>query len=180
MLIIPAIDIKDGKCIRLLKGEEGTETVFSHDPVDVALKWESAGAPYLHIVDLDGAFNGEPRNGELIKKIIDAVDIPVQLGGGLRSIEAIESYVEAGVDRVILGTAAFENGGLLEKACESFPGKIAVGIDTKGGKIAVKGWKEVLELDTPEVLNDLKQKGVSLIIHTNGDRDGTLAGADRE
>lgn len=183
MLIIPAIDIKDGRCVRLVKGEEGTETVFSDEPVEVAKRWESAGAGLLHVVDLDGAFNGEPGNFDLVASIAEAVEIPVQVGGGVRNLDTIEKYVRAGVSRVILGTAAFGDREFLSRACRAFPGKVAIGIDTRGGeegkrRIAVKGWKETIEVDTEGFLNDLKALGVSLIIHTDVDRDGTMEGFD--
>lgn len=178
MLIIPAIDLKDGRCVRLLKGEEGTETVFSEDPVAVALRWQGAGAALLHLVDLDGAFEGAPRNFDLIRAIAGAVNIPVQAGGGIRSMETVRSYFAAGVSRVILGTAAFSDTPLLEAACAEFPGRIAVGLDTKGGRIAVKGWKEVLDLDMGQVLAGLAESGVAMIIHTDVDRDGTMSGVE--
>jgi len=178
VLIIPAIDLKDGKCVRLLKGEEGTETVFSENPSDVARKWEDCGAGLIHVVDLDGAFSGEPRNLDTIKEIVKSVSSSVQVGGGVRDIKTIESYIKLGVSRVILGTAAFLKGGFLIEACMRFPQKIAVGVDTKMGKIAVRGWKEVMDLDTNSILNDLKSAGVSLVIHTNVDRDGTMEGVN--
>ncbi|HSE84106.1 MAG TPA: 1-(5-phosphoribosyl)-5-[(5-phosphoribosylamino)methylideneamino]imidazole-4-carboxamide isomerase [Thermodesulfobacteriota bacterium] len=178
MLIIPAIDIKNGKCVRLLKGEEGTETVFSDSPVEVAKKWEAYGARLIHVVDLDGAFSGKPVNFGIISEMVNSVSTPVQLGGGIRSIETVEKYLEAGVSRVILGTAAFQNPEFLAEACEKFPEMVAVGVDTKMGKIAVKGWKEVMDLNTSSVLEGLKTAGVSVIIHTDVDRDGTMSGVN--
>ncbi|HWP91933.1 MAG TPA: 1-(5-phosphoribosyl)-5-[(5-phosphoribosylamino)methylideneamino]imidazole-4-carboxamide isomerase [Thermodesulfobacteriota bacterium] len=180
MLIIPAIDLKEGKCVRLLKGEEGTETVFSGDPSNVARKWEECGAKLIHVVDLDGAFSGEPKNVEVIRKIIESVSSSVQIGGGIRSIEAIEKYINMGAGRIILGTAAFLDSRFLTEACRRFPEKIAAGIDTKVGKVAVKGWKEVVDLEIESALENLKSAGVSLIIHTNVDRDGTMGGVDLE
>lgn len=176
MLIIPAIDLRNGKCVRLLKGEEGTETVFSDSPVEVARRWEASGARLIHVVDLDGAFSGEPINFDIIREISNSVSASVQVGGGIRNIEAVEKYLEAGISRTILGTAAFQNPAFLAEACKKFPEKIAVGVDTKTGKIAVKGWKEVMDLDTPSVLSNLKMVGVSMIIHTDVDRDGTMSG----
>lgn len=176
MLIIPAIDLKDGKCVRLYKGEEGTETVFSERPGEVAAKWEAAGAKWIHVVDLDGAFTGEPGNLPAVKDIRAAVSCSIQVGGGIRNIETVKQYVALGVDRVIIGTAAFNDADFLKRACEEFPGRIAVGLDTKNGKIAVKGWKEVIDTDTKEALRNLHEAGVSIILNTNIDRDGTMEG----
>lgn len=176
MLIIPAIDLKDGKCVRLFKGEEGTETVFSERPGEVAAKWEAAGAEWIHVVDLDGAFTGEPRNLSGIKEIKNAVECRIQVGGGIRNIETVRQYVDLGIGRIIIGTAAFTDGEFLREACREFPGMIAVGLDTKNGKIAVKGWKEVIDTGTEEALGNLHEAGVSLILNTNIDRDGTMEG----
>jgi phosphoribosylformimino-5-aminoimidazole carboxamide ribotide isomerase len=178
MLIIPAIDLKNGKCVRLLKGEEGTETVFSEDPVGVARKWQESGAKLIHVVDLDGAFSGEPKNFDIIREIVESVSCSVQVGGGIRNVKTIENYLEAGVSRVILGTGAFLNQGFLIESCMRFTQNIAIGIDTKMGKIAVKGWTEVMELDTKSILSDLRAFGVSLVVHTNVDRDGTMEGVN--
>lgn len=180
MLIVPAIDLKDGKCVRLMRGEEGTETVFSHDPVDVAKKWEECGAPLIHLVDLDGAFSGRPRNFELITKIVKCVSCPFQIGGGIRDIETIQRYLEIGAGRVIMGTAALKNPEILTQAAQRFPGRVAVGIDTRNGKIAVKGWTETVDFDLRSFLDDLKLAGISLVIHTDINRDGTLEGIDSE
>ena len=141
MLIIPAIDLKGGKCVRLLKGEEGTETVFSENPLQTARKWEGCGARLIHVVDLDGAFSGEPRNFEIIRDIVNTVSADVQVGGGIRNINTVEKYISVGVRRVILGTSAFQDRKFLIDVCKSFPERVGVGIDTKMGKIAVKGWK---------------------------------------
>lgn len=176
MHIIPAIDLKDGKCVRLYKGKEGTETVFSEYPGEIARKWEESGAEWIHVVDLDGAFTGEPKNLDVIKVITDKVSCPVQAGGGIRNIDTVRKYFGLGVKRVILGTAAFTDDKFLRKACDEFPGGIAVGIDTKNGKIAVKGWKEVIDADTGDVLRKLHDAGVSVILNTNIDRDGTMEG----
>ncbi len=176
MYIIPAIDIKNGNCVRLTKGEEDTEIIFSYDPADVARKWESCGAKWIHVVDLDGAFHGKPENLEVIEKIVSSVSCSIQVGGGIRDEGTVDEYMKAGVDRVIIGTAAFTNTEFLESVCGKYPGKIAVGIDTKSGKIAVKGWKETIDDDCGQVVKELSRKGVSLIIHTDVDRDGTLEG----
>lgn len=176
MLIIPAIDLKNGKCVRLFKGEEGTETVFSESPLEIAKQWQDCGAGLIHVVDLDGAFSGEPRNFDIIRELVNSISARVQVGGGIRNIKMIEKYLESGVTRIILGTAAFYNREFLTEACTRFPQMIAVGIDTKMGRIAVKGWKEVIDLDTESVLNGLEAAGVSLVIHTDIDRDGTMGG----
>lgn len=180
MLVIPAIDLKDGKCVRLFKGKEGTETVFSENPADTARKWEDSGARWIHVVDLDGAFTGEPRNMDVVRDISSGVSCAVQVGGGIRNIETVRKYFSLGVNRVILGTAAFSDEEFLKEACAEFPGAIAVGIDTKNGKIAVKGWKEVIEADTKDVLRTLDAAGVSVILNTNVDRDGTMEGINVE
>ena len=176
MHIIPAIDLRDGKCVRLYKGEEGTETVFSENPGEIARRWEECGAEWIHVVDLDGAFRGEPGNTDVIKDITAQVSCPVQVGGGIRNIDTVRKYFGMGVTRVILGTAAFSDDRFLRQACGEFPGGIAVGIDTKKGKIAVKGWTEVIEAGTKEVLRRLDDAGVSVILNTNIDRDGTMEG----
>ncbi len=176
MHIIPAIDLRDGKCVRLYKGEEGTETVFSENPGEIARRWEECGAEWIHVVDLDGAFKGEPGNTDVIKNITAQVSCPVQVGGGIRNIDTVRKYFGMGVARVILGTAAFSDDRFLRQACGEFPGGIAVGIDTKKGKIAVKGWTEVIEAGTKEVLRRLDDAGVSVILNTNIDRDGTMEG----
>lgn len=176
MLIIPAIDLKNGKCVRLFKGEEGTETVFSESPLEIAKLWQDCGAGLIHVIDLDGAFSGDPKNFDIIREIVNSISTPVQVGGGIRNIETIEKYLESGVTRIILGTAAFYNREFLTEACKSFPQRIAVGVDTKMGRIAVKGWKEVLDLDTESVVNGLMAAGVSLVIYTDVDRDGTMGG----
>ncbi|MCI0455291.1 MAG: 1-(5-phosphoribosyl)-5-[(5-phosphoribosylamino)methylideneamino]imidazole-4-carboxamide isomerase [Candidatus Dadabacteria bacterium] len=178
MLIIPAIDLKGGKCVRLLKGEEGTETVFSEYPLETARKWENCGASLIHVVDLDGAFTGEPGNFEIIRDIANTVSSDIQVGGGIRNLKTVEKYISAGVKRVILGTSAIQNSKLLIEVCNNFPEKVGVGIDTKMGRIAVKGWKEVINVNIEDLLNDLKGYGVSIIIHTDIERDGTLGGVN--
>ncbi|HLE25067.1 MAG TPA: 1-(5-phosphoribosyl)-5-[(5-phosphoribosylamino)methylideneamino]imidazole-4-carboxamide isomerase [Thermodesulfobacteriota bacterium] len=178
MLIIPAIDLKGGKCVRLLKGEEGTETVFSENPLETARKWEDSGARLIHVVDLDGAFSGEPRNFEIIRDIVNTVSTDVQIGGGIRNINTVEKYISVGVRRVILGTSAIQDRKFLIEVCDSFPERVGVGVDTKMGKIAVKGWKEVIDLHAEDFLKDLNSVGVSLVIHTDVDRDGTMRGVN--
>ena len=180
MIIIPAIDLKDGKCVRLFKGEEGQVTVFSDNPSEIAKKWEDAGAAWIHVVDLDGAFQGKPKNYNVIKSIVETVSCPVQVGGGIRNIDTVREYIAIGVKRVILGTAAFSDQDFLKNACSEYPKEIAVGIDTKNGKIAVKGWTEVIEEDTGHVLRVMNEAGVSVILNTNIDRDGTMEGINIE
>ena len=176
MEIIPAIDLKDGKCVRLLKGEEGTETVFSTNPVETAKKWEDCGARWLHLVDLDGAFEGVPKNFEIIENIVGSTGSSVQIGGGIRDIETIERYIYAGVKRVIIGTKAFLDDDFIKNACTRYPDQIAVGVDTKNNKIAIKGWKEVIDISAGEVIKKLESFGVSMFINTNVDKDGTMEG----
>ncbi|NIP29990.1 MAG: 1-(5-phosphoribosyl)-5-[(5-phosphoribosylamino)methylideneamino]imidazole-4-carboxamide isomerase [Candidatus Dadabacteria bacterium] len=178
MIIIPAIDLKEGKCVRLYKGKLGTETVFSDDPVSVAKNWENAGAKWIHLVDLDGAFDGFPVNFDIIRDITENTSCKIQVGGGIRNIETVENYINIGVSRVIIGTAAFKDFDFLQETCKLFPDKIAVGIDTKNGKIAIKGWEEVVDDNISDVINKFHQIGVSLIIHTNVDKDGTMEGID--
>ncbi|MCK5709912.1 MAG: 1-(5-phosphoribosyl)-5-[(5-phosphoribosylamino)methylideneamino]imidazole-4-carboxamide isomerase, partial [Deltaproteobacteria bacterium] len=180
MIIIPAIDLKDGKCVRLFKGEEEKVTVFSDNPSEIAMEWEDSGAKWIHVVDLDGAFSGKPKNFNVIKSIVDSVTCPVQVGGGIRNIDTVREYVGIGVKRVILGTAAFSDEDFLRNSCSEFPQEIVVGIDTKNGKIAVKGWTEVIDQSTDEVLRNLHDAGVSVVLNTNIDRDGTMEGINIE
>jgi len=180
MIIIPAIDLKDGKCVRLLKGVEGTETVFSTNPVETAQKWESCGASWIHVVDLDGAFEGSAVNSGIIIDIVKNVKCDVQLGGGIRDFETAESYISAGVKRLIVGTKAFSDEDFIRELCTRYPGKISVGLDTKNNKIAVKGWKEVLDLDTEETIKKLEHSGATMFVHTNVDKDGTMEGINTE
>jgi len=146
MLIIPAVDIKGGRCVRLLQGREEAETVFSHDPSDMALKWEEEGAELLHVIDLDGAFIKTPQNIESIRKIVDRVKVPVQLGGGIRDMDTIKMYIDMGVSRVILGTEALRNPDLAYEALRLFPGQIIVGIDARDGFVAIEGWTETTKV----------------------------------
>ena len=178
LLIIPAIDLKDGNCVRLLRGEEGTETVFSDSPSDTAKKWEAGGAEWIHVVDLDGAFRGDPRNFEAVRKVVRSVSSNVQVGGGIRNTATVEKYLEIGIKRVIIGTSAFTDRKFLEDVCRRFPGRIAVGVDTKGGKIALRGWKETIDTSIEQTMLEFRDIGVSLVIHTNVDRDGTMEGTD--
>ncbi len=180
MKIIPAIDLKDGKCVRLVRGKQGTETVFSDSPSGMAKKWEACGAEWIHVVDLDGAFQGTPRNFHTIEQITSSVFSNIQVGGGIRNITTVEKYLKAGVARVIIGTSAFTDRIFLEDACRKFPGKIAVGVDTRGGKIAVRGWKETIDESLEHTMRKFCDAGVSLVIHTNVDKDGTMEGVETE
>ena len=180
MEIIPAIDLKDGKCVRLLQGDMEKATVFSEDPVSTARKWEDKGAARLHVVDLDGAFKGEPKNGGIIEKIVEALHIPVQVGGGIRDVETIDRYVESGVDRVILGTIAQKEPEFVIKACEIYHERIVVGIDAKNGKVAVKGWAEVTGQSAMELAAIYEDYGVAAIIYTDILRDGMMQGPNIE
>jgi phosphoribosylformimino-5-aminoimidazole carboxamide ribotide isomerase len=178
--IIPAIDLKEGKCVRLLQGDMDRATVFSDNPVETALRWEAEGGQRLHVVDLDGAFKGEPRNRKIIEEIVDAIKIPVQVGGGIRDIETIDAYVNMGVDRVILGTIAHTNPELVAKACEIYHGRIVVGIDAKDGKVAIQGWAEVTSKSAMELATEYEEYGVAAIIYTDISKDGMMQGPSIE
>ena len=166
--------MRQGRCVRLYQGDYEQETVFSDDPVEVALKWQSLGAPRLHIVDLDGAATGELHNLEIIKEIANAALIPTQLGGGIRQLETVEQLLKAGIERVILSTAAVENPTLLQKACRKFSESIIVGIDAWEGRIAIHGWRQETELKAIEFAKSMIQLGVRRFIYTDISRDGTL------
>lgn len=176
MIVIPAIDLKDGKCVRLLQGKKEAVTVYSDDPSATAKHWASLGAELLHVVDLDGAFTGEQKNFNRIREIRNAIDIPIEVGGGIRDVERIEKLVSLGVDRVILGTSAAKDPDMVRKACEKFPGKVLVGIDAKEGKVAVKGWVEVTELNAIDFALQMRDAGTAGIIYTDISRDGMLSG----
>ncbi len=152
--------------------------MFSNSPSDTAKKWERCGAEWIHVVDLDGAFRGNPRNFEAVEAIVRSVSSNVQVGGGIRSIATIEKYFEIGIQRVIIGTSAFTDRDFLKDICGRFPGEIAVGVDTKGGKIALRGWKETIDMSIARTMLEFRDVGVSLVIHTNVDRDGTMEGID--
>ncbi len=176
MILYPAIDLKDGQCVRLLKGDMEAATVFGDDPAAQARLFAEAGAKWLHLVDLNGAFAGRPVNGAAVEGILQAVDIPVQLGGGIRDMETIDHWVSAGVARVILGTVAVENPELVRTAAEAHPGKVAVGIDARGGKVATRGWAETTKVDATDLARQFEDAGVAAIIYTDIDRDGAMAG----
>ena len=180
MLVIPAIDLKEGKCVRLEQGLMDKDTVFNNDPAAQALEWQRQGAEYLHIVDLDGAFAGEPKNRSAIESILKAITIPAQLGGGIRDLETIEAYLGLGLARVIIGTAAQRNPELVREACARFPGRIVVGIDAKNGMVAVQGWAEVTDITAVELARKFEDCGVSAIIYTDISRDGMMQGPNLE
>ena len=180
MLIIPAVDIKGGRCVRLLQGREDSETVFSDDPSAMAARWEAQGAELLHVIDLDGAFRKSPQNVEAIKRIVDRIHIPVQLGGGIRSMETISMFLNLGVSRVILGTEAIRNPRVVEQACQAFPGKVMVGIDARNGMVAIEGWTETTKQRAIDVATDFEQSGVAGIIFTDIHKDGMQTGPNIE
>jgi phosphoribosylformimino-5-aminoimidazole carboxamide ribotide isomerase len=176
MILFPAIDLKDGQCVRLKLGDMAQATVFNDDPAAQARSFEDQGFEYLHVVDLNGAFAGESVNGAAVEAILQAVSFPVQLGGGIRSIAHVEQWLSRGLARVILGTVAVRDPALVKEAARLFPGQIAVGIDARGGKVAVEGWAETSELSSIELAQRFEGAGVSAIIYTDIDRDGVLAG----
>jgi phosphoribosylformimino-5-aminoimidazole carboxamide ribotide isomerase len=176
MLIIPAIDLKDGKCIRLRQGRLGTESIYSDDPVDVARRWGSEGAELIHVVDLDGAFSGVPKNRDHILEIVRAVKTPIQAAGGIRTIDEIERYLDAGVSRIVLGTKVVLDRPFLETACRAFPGRISVGLDSQDGMVMVKGWTETSNYTSVDFAIQLNGLGVLSLIFTDVQRDGMLKG----
>ena len=176
MLIIPAIDLKDGQCVRLQQGRKDAVTVYSENPSATAKKWESSGAKVLHVVDLDGAFSGSQKNYSRIIEIRKAVKMVIEVGGGIRNISTVDKLLSAGIDRVIIGTSAIEDAQFVTDACNKFPGRILVGIDANDGKVAVKGWEEVSAIDAMELAKRVEMIGVSGIIYTDISRDGMLTG----
>lgn len=180
MILIPAIDIKNGCCVRLFQGDMAAETVFSRDPVSQARRWEDEGAKKIHLVDLDGAVGQKPKNLVLIEEIIASVSVPVQVGGGIRSMETMEHYLSSGASHVILGTIALENPSLVREACSIWPERIMVGIDARAGKVAVQGWTETTETGTLELASRFEDAGVAAIVFTDISRDGTHGGINLE
>ena len=176
MILFPAIDLKDGQCVRLKLGDMDQATVFNDSPADQAAIFEAQGFKYLHIVDLNGAFAGKPVNAHAVEAILKTVKMPVQLGGGIRDLETIEMWLTKGVKRVILGTIAVRDPTLVKKACKHFPGRVAVGIDAKGGKVAVEGWAESSTLTAIDLAKRFEDAGVAAIIYTDIERDGILKG----
>jgi len=181
MVIIPAIDLKDGACVRLRQGLMEDSTVFSDDPVAMAARWVNEGARRLHLVDLNGAFEGEPVNGGVVTAIASAFpELPIQIGGGIRSLETIEHYINAGVSYVILGTLAVKEPAFVAQACAAFPGKVIVGLDARDGLVATDGWAEVSELQATELAKQFEDDGVSAIVYTDIARDGMMQGVNVE
>jgi phosphoribosylformimino-5-aminoimidazole carboxamide ribotide isomerase len=180
MILFPAIDLKDGQCVRLKLGDMAQATVFNDDPAEQAKSFEAQGFEYLHVVDLNGAFAGESVNGAAVDAILKAVRFPVQLGGGIRTLGHVENWLNRGVTRVILGTVAVRDPELVKEAAAKYPGRVAVGIDARGGKVAVEGWAETSELDVLELAKRFEGAGVAAIVYTDIDRDGVLAGINWE
>lgn len=181
MLIIPAIDLKDGKCVRLRQGRMDDSTVFSDDPVEMASKWVAAGCRRLHLVDLNGAFAGNPVNGEIVHEIAKAhPTLPIQIGGGIRSAETIETYLNAGVRYVIIGTKAAKEPEFVTEMCRAFPGRIIVGLDANDGKVAIDGWAKVLDVQATDLARRFRDDGVSSIVYTDISRDGMMQGVNVE
>ena len=180
MILYPAIDIKDGKCVRLLKGDMNKETIFNHSPKNQAKQFEELGCEWIHLVDLNGAFEGLPVNYQAVEEILDSVKVPVQLGGGIRSIKTIENWINQGLSRVILGTAAISDPDLVKLAARKFPNKIAVGIDAKNGFVATDGWANTTAITALELAKNLEGVGVCSIIYTDINRDGVMKGPNIE
>ncbi|HVN86844.1 MAG TPA: 1-(5-phosphoribosyl)-5-[(5-phosphoribosylamino)methylideneamino]imidazole-4-carboxamide isomerase [Candidatus Binatia bacterium] len=178
MLIFPAIDLKGGRCVRLLRGEMNAETVYGDDPVAMGERWVSEGAEYLHVVDLDGAVSGQPMNGAAIAALVRALPIPIEVGGGVRTVDRAAELFDAGVNRVIFGTAALAQPEVVAEACRHFPGRIAVGIDARGGKVAVQGWTETSTTPAIELARRVEGLGAARIVYTDINRDGTQQGVN--
>jgi phosphoribosylformimino-5-aminoimidazole carboxamide ribotide isomerase len=182
MLIIPAIDLKDGRCVRLRQGRMESATVFSEDPVAMAKHWSGQGARRLHVVDLNGAIAGRPKNEKVIRDMIQAVGetMPVQVGGGIRDLDTMESYIDAGVAYVVIGTAAVKNPGFLHDACYAFPGRVIAGLDAKDGKVAVEGWSKMTGHDVVDLAKKYEEYGVEALVYTDIGRDGMMTGVNVE
>jgi len=176
MIIYPAIDLKDGKCVRLYKGDMNNDIVYNEDPGAQAFEWAHAGFSWIHVVDLNGAIEGKPVNREAVQSILKSADVPIQLGGGIRNMDQIEFWLSEGISRVILGTVAVRDPDLVKEACNKFPGQIAVGIDARHGKVAVEGWVEEANIQSFDLVRMFEDTGVSAIIYTDIDRDGTGEG----
>ncbi|MBF9034471.1 1-(5-phosphoribosyl)-5-[(5-phosphoribosylamino)methylideneamino]imidazole-4-carboxamide isomerase [Rhodobacterales bacterium HKCCE2091] len=176
MILYPAIDLKDGQAVRLLRGEMSAATVFNDDPAAQARAFADAGADWLHLVDLNGAFAGEPVNGAAVEAILAAVGVPVQLGGGIRDMSTVETWIGKGIARVILGTVAVENPDLVRVAARAFPGKVAVGLDARNGRVATRGWAEETDVMVTDLARSFEDAGVAAIVYTDIDRDGAMGG----
>ncbi len=180
MIIFPAIDIRGGRCVRLVQGRADQETVYGHDPAAMGQRWQSEGAAWLHVVDLDGAFGAKPKNLEVIRRLRRNVTIPIQLGGGLRSLDTIATYIEGGIDRLILGTVLLKDPDLVASALTTYPGRIALGLDAKNGLLAVEGWTETTSRTAAEVARELARLNPAAIIYTDISRDGVKRGVNLE
>ena len=180
MIVIPAIDLKDGQCVRLFQGKRDAVTTYSKDPAAIARRWESCGAELIHIVDLDGAFSGNQKNMDAVMAIRKTVKIPLQVGGGIRSLEAIKRLFSWGIDRIIMGTVAVEDPEFVKRCCEEFPGKILIGIDARDGVVAIRGWETLTTIDAGEMARRLETAGAAAIVYTDIVRDGTLSGPNIE
>jgi phosphoribosylformimino-5-aminoimidazole carboxamide ribotide isomerase len=180
MIVIPAVDLKDGRCVRLSQGRMDQESVYSEHPVQMARHWESKGAERLHVVDLNGAVMGRPFHRSLIKEISRSVQIPIEVGGGIRDLDAIKDYLSSGVRWVILGTAAFQNRSLIEEASHCFPERVILGIDAKGGRVAIQGWNEVVSIEAIDLAKQFEGMGLSAVIYTDIERDGMGTGLNFE
>ncbi|MGZ8373490.1 MAG: 1-(5-phosphoribosyl)-5-[(5-phosphoribosylamino)methylideneamino]imidazole-4-carboxamide isomerase [Nitrospira sp.] len=176
MLVIPAIDLKDGRCVRLRQGDMADETVYSDDVTEVARRWQQQGAGLIHVVDLNGAVDGEPKNLPHIESVMNAVRVKVQVGGGIRTIDTVRRYLNAGVSRVVLGTAALTNRALLDLVCQEFPQRIVLGLDARDGRIAVKGWTTVSDVKAIDLLKELSGCAIAAVVYTDIARDGMLNG----
>jgi phosphoribosylformimino-5-aminoimidazole carboxamide ribotide isomerase len=176
VILFPAIDLKGGKCVRLYKGDMAQATVFNDSPGDQAAQFVKAGARWIHVVDLDGAFAGKSVNADAVRAILKNANVPVQLGGGIRDDDAIAAWLEAGVTRVILGTIALKDPDFVKRACKTFPGKIVVGIDARGGHVAVQGWAETSDMKAVDLARKFEDSGVAAIVYTDIDRDGAMQG----
>ena len=180
MILFPAIDLKDGQCVRLLRGDMDQATVFNDDPADQAVRFQSQGFSHLHLVDLNGAFAGAPVNAAAVEAILDAVSIPVQLGGGIRDMATIENWLTKGITRVIIGTAAVRDPDLVRTACKAFPGRVSVGLDAKEGRVAIEGWAETSDIEVTDMARRFEDAGVAAIIFTDIACDGALEGVNVE
>lgn len=176
MIIIPAVDIKNGKCVRLLQGRMDEETVYSHDPQAMASKWSRLGAQLIHVIDLDGAFVKNPQNTASVRNILKSVNVPIQLGGGIRKEETVHMYLQMGVKRVIIGTGAIKEPTFVKKVCKSYPGQIVVGIDARNGKVAIDGWTQTTRIEVIELAKEFEDCGVAAINFTDIHRDGMQTG----
>jgi len=176
LIVIPAVDLKDGRCVRLSQGRMDQESVYSEHPGEMAARWESKGAERLHVIDLNGAATGKPVHRTLIKEMSQSVKIPIEVGGGIRDLPTIEDYLSSGVRWVILGTSAFQNRSLVEEACHRFPEKVILGIDAKGGRVAIQGWNEVVSLEAADLTKQFEGMGLSAIVFTDIERDGMGTG----